>query len=52
MLVEHRMSLIFELCDRISVLDRGRLIAIGRPQEVAGDARVRSAYLGETATGG
>ena len=52
MLVEHRMSLIFELCDRISVLDRGRLIAIGRPQEVARDARVRSAYLGEAATGG
>jgi branched-chain amino acid transport system ATP-binding protein len=51
MVVEHRMSLIFELCDRISVLDRGRLIAIGSPQEVARDAGVRSAYLGEAAVG-
>ena len=51
MIVEHRMSLIFELCDRISVLDRGRLIAIGSPREVARDAKVRSAYLGEAAVG-
>jgi branched-chain amino acid transport system ATP-binding protein len=50
-IVEHRMSLIFELCDRIAVLDRGRLIATGSPREVAQDARVRSAYLGEPAVG-
>jgi branched-chain amino acid transport system ATP-binding protein len=52
MIVEHRMSLIFELCDRIAVLDRGRLIAIGSPREVARDAGVRSAYLGDAGGGG
>ena len=46
-LVEHKLPLIFELCDRIAVLDRGRLIAIGEPPVVAADERVRSAYLGE-----
>jgi branched-chain amino acid transport system ATP-binding protein len=51
MIVEHRMSLIFELCDRISVLDRGRLIAIDRPEAVARDARVRAAYLGDASDG-
>jgi branched-chain amino acid transport system ATP-binding protein len=51
LIVEHRMSLIFELCDRIAVLDRGHLIAIGSPREVARDAKVRSAYLGEAAVG-
>jgi branched-chain amino acid transport system ATP-binding protein len=45
------MSLIFELCDRIAVLDRGRLIAAGTPREVARDEKVRSAYLGEAAVG-
>ena len=44
---EHKLPLIFELCDRIAVLDRGRLIAIGEPPVVAADERVRSAYLGE-----
>jgi branched-chain amino acid transport system ATP-binding protein len=51
MIVEHRMSLIFELCDRIAVLDRGRLIAAGSPQAVAQDEQVRAAYLGEAAVG-
>jgi branched-chain amino acid transport system ATP-binding protein len=50
-IVEHKMSLIFELCDRIAVLDRGQLIATGSPPEVARDARVRRAYLGEAAIG-
>jgi branched-chain amino acid transport system ATP-binding protein len=48
MIVEHKMSLIFELCDRIAVLDRGRLIAAGTPDQVARDQKVRGAYLGES----
>jgi branched-chain amino acid transport system ATP-binding protein len=51
LIVEHKMSLIFELCDRIAVLDRGRLIAAGTPREVARDEKVRSAYLGEATVG-
>jgi branched-chain amino acid transport system ATP-binding protein len=46
-LVEHKLNLIFELCEHIAVLDRGRLIAFGSPDAVAKDERVRSAYLGE-----
>jgi branched-chain amino acid transport system ATP-binding protein len=51
MIVEHKMSLIFELCDRIAVLDRGRLIAAGTPDRVAQDEKVRAAYLGEAGVG-
>ncbi len=46
-LIEHRMSLVFALCDRIQVLDQGRTIATGLPPEIQQNARVRQAYLGE-----
>ncbi|HXA36413.1 MAG TPA: ABC transporter ATP-binding protein [Steroidobacteraceae bacterium] len=49
-LIEHRMSLVFELCGRIQVLDQGATLAVGGPQEIRADARVRRAYLGETAS--
>ena len=48
LLIEHRMSLVFELCDRVQVLDQGRTIATDVPDAVRRDARVRRAYLGET----
>lgn len=49
LLVEHVLSLVFEVSDMVSVLDNGRLIAEGTPQQVATDPRVRIAYLGEDA---
>lgn len=45
-IVEHDMRLVLELAQRITVLDRGRILVEGAPADVAADARVRSAYLG------
>jgi len=45
-IVEHDMRLILELAHRITVLDRGRVLAEGGPGDVAADSRVRAAYLG------
>jgi branched-chain amino acid transport system ATP-binding protein len=46
-MVEHDMSVVFGLADRISVLVYGEIIASGLPNEIRGDAAVREAYLGE-----
>ncbi len=45
--VEHVMSVIRQLTDRVVVLDGGRIIAEGRYEDVSGNPRVISAYLGE-----
>jgi branched-chain amino acid transport system ATP-binding protein len=45
--IEHRMSLVFQLCHRIQVLQLGRTLAIGSAAEIRADASVRKAYLGE-----
>jgi branched-chain amino acid transport system ATP-binding protein len=47
LMVEHVMRLILELCDRLSVLHYGELIAHGDAATVAADERVREAYLGQ-----
>jgi branched-chain amino acid transport system ATP-binding protein len=49
LLIEHRMSLVFRLCDRIQVLQQGATIAVGTPDQIRADAKVRQAYLGDEA---
>jgi len=47
LLVEHNMDLIIEVCDRVVVLDFGREIARGTPNEIRRDERVLRAYMGD-----
>ena len=48
-IVEHDMSVVFGLADRISVLVYGHIIASGTPEEIRGNPKVKEAYLGEEA---
>jgi branched-chain amino acid transport system ATP-binding protein len=47
LVVEHDMSVVFTLCDQISVLVYGEVIASGEPAAVRADNKVQEAYLGE-----
>lgn len=49
LLIEHNMKVIMGVCQRIHVLDGGRSLAEGTPEEVQADPAVRRAYLGEKA---
>lgn len=52
MLVEHHMDLVMRVCDTLTVLDFGEVIADGSPDEVRDDENVIAAYLGaEVASG-
>lgn len=46
-LIEHDMSLVMKICEKIYVLDYGRLIATGNPEQIKNNKRVIEAYLGE-----
>jgi len=45
-IIEHDMHVVFSLCDRISVLAQGQIIAEGTPDEIRGNPKVQEAYLG------
>ena len=46
LLIEHNMAVVMELADRITVLDRGRVLSRGSPAEIRADRAVQVAYLG------
>ena len=48
-LIEHDMRVVFHLADRITVLDRGKFLAEGTPNEIAANEAVQTAYLGQAA---
>jgi branched-chain amino acid transport system ATP-binding protein len=47
LVVEHDMNVVFSLCDRISVLVYGEILATGRPDDIRSDPKVQAAYLGD-----
>jgi branched-chain amino acid transport system ATP-binding protein len=47
LLVEHDMRIIFRVCERIQVLDYGKSIAVGSPDEIRRNKQVIAAYLGQ-----
>jgi branched-chain amino acid transport system ATP-binding protein len=49
LLIDHDMGLVMTICDRITVLEFGKVIAAGPPDEVRRDPRVVTAYLGSGA---
>jgi len=51
LLIEHNMPLVMELAHRITVFERGRILAEGTPAEIRGNRSVQDAYLGAAADG-
>jgi len=51
-LIEHNMGIVMDISDTITVMQQGRVLVEGNPDEIRGDERVRTAYLGNMITGG
>ena len=49
LLIEHNMGVVFKLCDRVHVLQSGKTLAVGTPDEIRSHSMVREAYLGSAA---
>ena len=49
LLIDHNMALIMDISDRIHVLDQGRTLAEGTPDEIRANLDVAAAYLGDSA---
>ena len=45
-IIDHDMASLFELAERITVLNQGRVLVEGTPDEIKGNAEVQEAYLG------
>jgi len=51
-LIEHNMDIVMGISDTITVMQAGRVLVEGRPDEIRGNEQVRKAYLGNMITGG
>ena len=51
-LIEHNMNIVMDISDTITVMQQGRVLAEGLPNDIRNDDRVRKAYLGNMITGG
>jgi ABC-type branched-subunit amino acid transport system ATPase component len=50
LIIEHDVTMVLAICDRVYVLNFGKLLASGLPDEIRANAEVRAAYLGSTVT--
>ena len=50
LITDHAVAATFSICDQVAVLNEGRVLVSGTPQDVEVDPRVRAAYLGPSAS--